>query len=54
MKKIPKEAVETAIRVLMQTSGLHLRSCLEDNGGIPDFECLCPIRDIIKKIKELQ
>ncbi len=53
MKKIPKQVIDLTLAVLMEPS-LHWKACFEDMGGRPDFNCVCPIKDIVDKILKLK
>ncbi len=49
---IPKEAKDITLAVLRDPR-LHWKSCSEDMTGRPEFNCICPIKDIMDKVQEL-
>jgi hypothetical protein len=49
MRPIPKEAKDLTLAVLRDPD-LHYRSCWEDISGRPEYDCKCPLKDVIDKI----
>jgi hypothetical protein len=47
--KIPKEAKEITLAVLKHPE-LHWKSCWEDVSARPEFNCQCPLNDLINEI----
>lgn len=48
--KLPKEAKQITLAVLRMPE-LHWKSCYEDASGRPEFDCTCPLADLISKIE---
>ena len=52
--KIPNEAIDITIKVLEIIPELHYKACFEDISGRPDFDCVCPIKNIIEKLLKIR
>lgn len=53
MTKIPNEAIDLTISILNTTPELHFKACFLDVSNRPEFDCICPIQDIVKKLLDI-
>ena len=50
MDKTIKMVTDIQVAVLNGIPELHYKACFEDISGRPEFNCVCPIKNIVKKI----
>ncbi len=50
MDKTIKMITDIQVAVLNGIPELHYKSCFEDISSRPEFNCICPIKDIVKKL----
>lgn len=52
MDKMAKIVIDVKVAVLNEIPELHYKVCFEDISGRPEFNCVCPIKDIVKKLRD--
>lgn len=50
---IPKEAKEITLAILKHPS-LHYKACYEDIAGRIEYNCICPLKNIIAQINNAE
>ncbi len=52
MDKMIKMVTDIKVAVLNEIPELHYKACFEDVSDRPDFNCVCPIKNIVKKLRD--
>ncbi len=50
---IPKKKAKEITLAVLRNPRLHFKACCKDISDRPEFNCICPIKEIMDKIQEL-